>query len=113
MANKAHVAKKYRIEYGTDHFNHAQEAVNRLLYDTCGGFSYFGEDVECAEHIEVSREDLRDLIARMEDTPTIAERVLSMFRINDKYSVDDVIKYFKQWIKESDPDNSFVVVDWF
>lgn len=113
MANKAHVAKTYHIEYGDPHLNHAQEAINRLLFDTCGGFSWFGEYVECAEHIEVSREDLRDLIARIEDTPAIAERVLSMFYINDMYSANDVVKCFKQWIAESDPDNSFIVVDWF
>lgn len=112
MANKAHVAKKYTIEYCDSCLNGLQSEINRLLYNHIGGFSYSGEDVECAEHIEVSREELRDLIDELRCKPQMLNHYDTEFASHE-YSVDELTGIFEKWISESDQDNSFIVVDWF
>lgn len=113
MGIKAHVAKTYRIEYGTVHLNHCQPVVNRLLYASCGGFNFTGENVESAEHIEVPREDLRDAIEVFKTHPNLIGDLLNKNAINRSYSPQDIIKNLEEWLTSSDQTNSFIAVDWF
>lgn len=113
MGIKAHVAKTYRIEYGAEHLNHCQPVINRLLYGSCGGFSYSGEDIESAEHIEVSREDLRDAVEVFKAHPRIIGDLLTKHILDKWYSPESIIECLESWITSSDPANSFIVVDWF
>lgn len=113
MGIKAHVAKTYRIEYGSDHLNHCQPVVNRLLYASCGGFSFSGEDVESADHIEVSREDLRDAIEVFRSHPSLIGNLLARHSLDKSYSPKDIIECLESWLTSSDQANGYIVVDWF
>lgn len=113
MGIKAHVAKTYRIEYGKENLNHCQPVINRLLYGSCGGFSFSGEDVETAEHIEVSREDLRDAIEVFKGYPDIIGNLLMKHAVNKAYTLQYIIESLESWLTDSDQTNSFIVVDWF
>lgn len=113
MGIKAHVAKTYRIEYEPEHLNHCRPVVNRLLYAGCGGFSFSGEDVETAEHIEVSREDLRDAIEVFKSHPNIIGDLLNKHAVNKSHTPNDIIECLESWLTSSDQTNSYIVVDWF
>ena len=112
MGIKAHVAEVYQVKHRIyDNFSGKQDVINRLLYKECPDLNWQGEDVECAEQLEITRADLANLIAKI----CYNRRDFELWREENQISetLDDIIGIFAKWMAHSDQRNDFVVLNWY
>lgn len=112
MGTKIHVAEVYQVKrHIFDNFSNKQDVINRLLYNECPDLSWQGEDVESSEHLEVTRTDLSELIAKM----VYNRREYEIWREKNQIeeSLDTIIGIIAKWMAISDPRNDYVVLNWY
>lgn len=113
MGISAHVCSKYQVEYGNPNFHKQgyQALINHLLYTACGSLWYDGCDVGSAESIEVSRSELKELVEDMTDNPQDFKIWADANNVQDKYN--EIVFALEDWLKQADPHNEIVRVEWF
>ena len=112
MGTKIHVAEVYQVKHHIfDNFSNKQDVINRLLYNECPDLSWQGEDVESSEHLEVTRTDLSELIAKMVHNRQEYEIWRKINKIEE--SLDTIIGIIAKWMAFGDPRNDYVVLIWY
>ncbi len=110
MGKCIHCSPVYRVTYGNGYFSNHIAEINRLLQAISDNISYDGEDIECAERLEVPRADLAHLIGKITN-----DREWFVGWLN-RHSIDATPEYFItvlcEWISNSDPRNDYVVLTW-
>lgn len=113
MGNRLHVAKIYRVEYGdTTGFNYKNEELHDLL--NALGVEYSGDSYDT--DFEVSRLEWRKGISKLEkldeldnDNKKKIENLLEVLG----YDRDEVIKLFKKYDEESEPESFYLEFSFF
>lgn len=112
MGTRIHVAEVYQVKHHTfDNFCNKQDVINRLLYNECPDLSWQGEDVESSEHLEVTRTDLSELIAKM----VYNRREYEIWREKNQIeeSLDTIVGIIAKWMALGDTRNDYVVLTWY
>lgn len=108
---KIHVSPTYQVTYGDGNLSCMQTEVNNLLADHCRGIHYDGDSIDCAERLEVPREELIALLYHIaKDKPAFAKW---LDRCPSTCTVEEFINIVSDWIAKSDPRNDYVVLTWF
>lgn len=108
---KLHVSPIYQVTYGDGHFSCMQTEINNLLLKHCEGTHYDGDSIDCAERLEVPREELIGLLYEIAKDKADFAKWLNLYSF--KYTVDEFIVIVSEWIAQSDPRNDYVVLTWF
>lgn len=106
-----HCSPVYQVNYGNGYFNNHTAEINRLLRDASDDIQFEGEDIECAERLEVPRADLAHLIGKITVDREWFEGWLNRHSIDA--TPEDFITILCEWIANSDPRNEYVVLTWF
>lgn len=112
MGTRIHVAEVYQVKHHTfDNFCNKQDVINRLLYNECPDLSWQGEDVESSEHLDVTRTDLSELIAKM----VYNRREYEIWREKNQIeeSLDTIVGIIAKWMALGDTRNDYVVLTWY
>ena len=108
MGNRLHVAKEYKVEYGTTaSFNWGVGAVHSLL--SALGVYYTGEEFD--EVFDVYKDDLRHGIDKLKSFDSLDE--------DERWEIEEPLKdlgkspmeayeLFTQYLKECDPDIDYL-----
>lgn len=111
MGFRIHVATEYQVKYQYNgQFSLHQPEINRFLHEHCEGLSWEGEDLETAEHLEVYRNELADLIAKIVSDRDAFNRWAKRNGIDT--TADEFICIIADWISKSDQRNDYVVLNW-
>lgn len=108
---KIHVSPIYQVTYGDGHFNCMQAEINNLLMEHCDGVCYDGGAIDCAERLEVPRQELVSLLYDISKDKDDFSKWLDLYSF--KCTVDEFICIVSEWIAKSDPRNDYVVLTWF
>ncbi len=111
MGYRIHHSPVYQVTYGNGYFSNQNAEVNRLLYDNSEDIHFDGDDIECAERLEVPRKDLADLIGKITADREAFAKYLDL--IGFETTPDEFVKVLCEWIANSDPRNDYVVLTWF
>lgn len=111
IMEKAHVCSTYQVEYGSESFAGGQEVINGFLYEHEALWCYDPDSPWFSVHIEISRERLSELVDEIKSDPSSTEVFLEEHEGNWKAS--DLLDVFQKWLKEADPRNEYIAVDWF
>ena len=117
MSYNLFVAKVHKIEFdwNSGRFNHCSEELNTFLERICeenGLTSLFSHDnpfMEDSSHFEMSREDIKSLVA------ILAEKLdVKAFQTGngDMYTYSDVMKFMVRALEIADPEDEFVHFYW-
>ena len=116
MSYTLHVAKVHRIEFGMNFFNHETGPVNMFLQeifeetDTEYGFFYEGEEIRYSDHLEVWKETWQKMIEVVEQKPD--GELLDNMK-GHIYTKDQVLRFMRSVLNDSDPDNGTIHLYWF
>lgn len=108
---KLHVSPTYQVTYGDGHFNCKQTEVNKLLLNHCEGIYYDGDSIDCAERLEVPRNELISLLYSIAKEKSNFAKWLADYSFTS--TVEEFITIVSEWIAKSDPRNDYVVLTWF
>lgn len=111
MGFRIHVATEYQVKYHNNgQFSLHQPEINRYLRDNCRELWHEGEDVECAEYLEITRSELANLIAKIASDRDAFNHWAKRNGITE--TADEFICIIADWISKSDQRNEFVVLNW-
>lgn len=108
---KLHVSPTYQVTYGDGHFGCKQVEVNNLLLNHCEGINYDGDLIDCAERLEVPRNELVSLLYDIAKEKSNFAKWLADHSFTS--TVEEFITIVSEWIAKSDPRNDYVVLTWF
>lgn len=111
MGIRIHHSPVYQVTYGDGYFSDKSAEINRLLQENSEDIHYDGEDIECAERIEVPRAHLANLVAKIADDRDEFAGWLERSSID--CTPEMFITILCKWIAGSDPRNDYVVLTWF
>lgn len=111
MGCRIHHSPVYQVTYGDGYFSNQNAEVNRLLYDNSNDIHFDGDDIECAERLEVPRTDLANLVAKIASNRDKFAEWLNSHSIDS--TPEKFITILCAWIANSDPRNDYVVLTWF
>ncbi len=104
MGCRLHTAKIYKIEYADCRvLNYQMDAVAKLLIEN----NVIGSDDDYWRY-EVSREGLKEIIEKLK---TMDDTAFSKY--NFDVSKDYVIESFEEVLNKSDPNNDYILFEWF
>jgi nicotinamide riboside kinase len=111
MGYRLHVAKTYRVEYGDGYFNHCTETINQLLGELCP-CAWFDDEQRCfSTKWEIVREELQEAIQTIKNDTEYYDRLLRSRNI--EYDAKEFAEILETYLKQSDKDNDYVVLEWF
>ena len=109
---KLHLCKTYQVRYDLGTFNMTDGDVNYLLQDLVPSAIFGPENDICtASWVEFKKEHLREAIQKLEADYKKTSKMLLIYNVNlhPKF----FIEVLQHWLDNSDPDNSFVHLEWF
>lgn len=111
MGYRIHCSPVYQVSYGNGYFSNHTAEINRLLQDNSEDIQFDGEDIECAERIEIPRPDLAQLIGKIANNREWFVEWLKRYSIDA--TPEEFINVLCEWIANSDHRNTYVVLTWF
>ena len=110
MGSKLHVARTYKVEYSdTTAFNNKNEELHDLL--DALGVEYSGSAYD--EDFEVSRLEWRKGISMLEKPDDEKKKEIDELLQKLGYDRNEVIRLFKQFDEESEPESFYLQFSFF
>ena len=110
MANKLHVAKTYKVEWGeTESFPHGSYEFRRLLNELNVPVSSMADDYL---DFEVLKTDWRKAINTLGAVNNMTELMVDILK-EYRMSKPELVKLFKQYLKEAEPDDEWLHFSFF
>ena len=117
MGYRLHFHARHDIRYGGfAAFNHMQEEVYALLVDHGCAVSADNVDDPCfAESFSVPKEDIEGLVEELEGLPPGEVALRGEFGdgIEASYTAAEVAGFFRDVLRDADPDNESVYFEWY
>ena len=121
MGVRAHIIKKYVVEYGeSSGFNYGMEFLANLIGEFCPNAWLGGEYNSAAAIWEVPRNEFVDMVTEITAMPakTFTEKVKddwgTCFLADEvkEYTKKYVLGKFNEWLEESDPNDDYIRFGW-
>ena len=109
--SRLHYCTKRIIEYShTAYFCKMKEQINLFIKDLFEIVYYSDEYIEYSDIVEIERESLVDGLEKLK---AYSDKDLPKSIIEIGYTKDDLVKFFEDVLKGSDPNNYLITLEWY
>ena len=117
MGLRATIIKTYKVEYGeAQGFNYGSEFLSNLISNYCDCCNLGGEFNDMDSFWSVDKGEFADMVKKLEEMPAreFNKRAVNEWGAekDDGFTKSYVLRIFKAWLKETDPDSDWVRFGW-
>lgn len=109
--SRLHYCTKRVVEYSkTAYFRQLLEPMNNLIHDLCENVYYSEDSIDFAYTLEIERLDFEKGLKKLKQ---YKDEDLPEALVKSGYTKKDVIEFFEDVLKGSDPNDYMIALEWW